>query len=814
MQYPHVGSQLPSGTVTFLFTDVEGSTKLLHALGAEAYADALAEHRRLLREAFTGHGGVEVDTQGDAFFVAFPTAAGALAAAREATQALADGPIRIRIGIHTGTPLLGEEGYIGEDLHRGARIAAAGHGGQILVSASTATLLEADGLRDLGLHRLKDLTTPERIYQADADEHPPLKTLHRTNLPAPVSSFIGRAHEVDDVVARLRAGTRLLTLTGPGGSGKTRLAIEAGSQLVADRSGGVFWVGLAELTDPGLAIAEVGRVVGAKADLADHVGDQDMLLILDNLEQVIPVGPRLLPLLEACPNLGILLTSRERLRIRGEHEYPVPPLPDGDAAALFTDRAGISDPAVAELCRRLDNLPLAVELAAARARVLSPAQILERLERRLDLFRGERDAEARQQTLRAAVDWSHDLLSTDEQQLFARLAVFRGGWTLDAAEQVADADLDALASLVEKSLVTRSGERFGMLDTLRAYAEERFTGSPDEAGVRDGHLRHYLDLADAWYEARFASESRLLPIVDAETDNVRAAFEWAVDRRRGDAVRLIGGIAPLWRISGRGIEATQKLATALDGYGAPDVGRARALMHLAEVDDDIPALEEALALWRDLGDAEGEADALETIGWAQDGLGDYGAAEAAYAESLAVRQRIRSPEVKALSARAGLCHCFVARGETSAAAALAAELLALAHAHDAVYMQQLALHFLADCPLIDGDWKEAEARYRVALAYARDAGLVGRATDEILGVAMALAGGGEHARALGLAAAAHAKQAEIGKGSDVWWSSMQSRLLGSARDALTPDERAAAERDGRDAGFDRIVDELLPVEVA
>jgi predicted ATPase/class 3 adenylate cyclase len=805
-------SDLPSGTVTFLFTDVEGSTKLLHALGADAYADALAEHRRLLRDAFARHGGVEVDTQGDAFFVAFPTAPGALSAATAATEALADGPIRVRIGLHTGTPLLTDEGYVGPDVHRAARIAAAGHGGQVLVSGATAALLQPSTLRDLGLHRLKDLNSPERIFQAGDGEHPPLKTIANTNLPHPLTSFIGRNHELAEVVGRIRSGRRLVTLTGPGGSGKTRLALEVGAELVPGHADGVFWIGLTELTDPDLAFAEIARLVGARGDLAEHIGDREMLLVLDNLEQVIGLGARLAALLEQCPNLRLLVTSRERLQVRGEDEYPVGPLPEQEAEALYAERAGTTDGLVPELCRRLDNLPLAVELAAARAHVLSTQQILERLEHRLDLFRGGRDAEARQQTLRAAVEWSHDLLDDGEQRLFARLAVFRGGWTLDAAEQVARAQLETIASLVDKSLVTRRGERFGMLETLRAFAEERLAESTDAEPTRVRHLDHYLRLAEGWYAERFAAESRLLPLIDAEVDNLRAAFEWALEHRRADAVRLTGAVASLWSLGGRGPEATQRLQSALDGYAASDAARARSLMHLAEFEDDIAGLEEALAMWRALGDAEGEAVALESIGWAHDALGDYDAARVAYEASLSVRRTANSPEVRGLSARAGLCHAFVARGDTSAAATEAAKLLDRARSHGAVLMEELALHFLADCALVDGSWQNAESRYRTALAHARDAGLVRRATDEVLGMAMALAGAGHHAEALRLAAVAHAKQAEIGQGSDAWWRRMQERLLGAARDALSDAEREEAETDGVTAGFDRVVEELVAHE--
>ena len=431
---------LPAGTVTFLFTDIEGSTKLLHELGPEAFADALAEHRRILREAFTAQGGVEVDTQGDAFFVAFPTADGALAAAAAAREALAAGPIRVRMGIHTGHPHLGAEGYIGADVHRGARIGAAGHGGQVLVSATTAALVGTDRLRDLGEHRLKDFDAPTSIYQLGDERFPPLKTISNTNLPRPASSFVGRAAEVAAVAALLQDGARLVTLTGPGGSGKTRLGIEAAASLVPSFTAGVFWVGLAPLRDPALVSETIGQVIGAKDGLAAHIGERQMLLLLDNLEQVVAAAPELAALLEACPQLRLLVTSRERLRVRGEVEYPVAPLADPEAVDLFCSRAQLEpDDAIRRLCRALDNLPLAIELAAARVAVLSPAQILERLSGRLDLLKGGRDADPRQQTLRTTIEWSHELLTHDDQALFERLAAFTGGWRLYAYEDVAAA---------------------------------------------------------------------------------------------------------------------------------------------------------------------------------------------------------------------------------------------------------------------------------------------------------------------------------------------------------------------------------------
>ena len=456
-------ADLPGGTVTLLFTDIEGSTRLIDELGEEAYVRALAEHRRVLRVAFSAHGGVEVDTQGDAFLYVFADPGKALAAADQGQEALASGAVKVRMGLHTGELRLTSEGYAGRELHRAARIAASGHGGQVVLSAATRALVDGD-LADLGEHRLKDFAEPVWIFQLGEERFPPLKTISNTNLPRPASSFVGREREVAEVVELLQDGARLVTLSGPGGSGKTRLAVESAAELVPEFRNGVFWVGLAALRDPALVAETVAQTLGAKDGLAEHIGERELLLLLDNFEQVVEAAPVLGSLVESCPNLRLLVTSRELLRIRGEVDYPVPPLAGSEAVELFCTRSRLEpSEEIAELCARLDDLPLAVELAAARASVLSPRQILERLSQRLDLLRGGRDADARQRTLRATIEWSYELLTEEEKRLFAALSVFAGGCTLEAAESVCDADLDALQSLVEKSLLRHTDERFWML---------------------------------------------------------------------------------------------------------------------------------------------------------------------------------------------------------------------------------------------------------------------------------------------------------------------------------------------------------------
>jgi predicted ATPase/class 3 adenylate cyclase len=638
-----VSRELPSGTVTFLFTDIEGSTRLLRELGPEQYADALQRHRLILRRAFSAYDGVEVDTQGDAFFVAFPTAEGAAAAARDAQSALCDGPIRVRVGIHSGTPHVTAEGYVGVDVHRAARIAAAGHGGQVLLSAAAAERLTSNELRDLGEHRLKDFDDAISIFQLGSEQFPPLKTISNTNLPRPASSFVGRERELDDVVSLLRDRARLLTLTGPGGSGKTRLAIEAAAELVPEFKSGVFWIGLASLRDSALVVETIANTLGAKDGLTEHIGERDLLLVLDNLEQVVEAAPQLAALVESCGNLRLLVTSRELLRVRGEVEYPVAPLAQAEAVELFCTRAHVEpDDAIAELCRRLDNLPLAVELAAARIAVLSPRQILDRLGQRLDLLKGGRDADPRQETLRATISWSHDLLDGAEKRLFARLAVFRGGCALESAHDVAGAELDVLQSLTEKSLVRHSGERFWMLETIREYARDRLDLSGDADDLRRRHADHYLAFAERAYPHVLSSPKTWLDRLEDEHDNLRSALDEFEARRETQlALQLAGALGPFWMIGGHHAEAARRLEALLAVDDRPTAARARALPTAAglaldrgEFAEGRTLAEEALTLNRLTGDAWGVAYANHVLAYAAQCVGDWETARERFDESL------------------------------------------------------------------------------------------------------------------------------------------------------------------------------------
>jgi predicted ATPase/class 3 adenylate cyclase len=644
-----VQRDLPAGTVTFLFTDVEGSTRLLHELGAAEYAKALAEHRRILREAFNAYGGVEVDTQGDAFFVAFSTAPGALAAAGDALVGLAAGPIRVRVGIHTGTPLVAEEGYVGVDVHRAARIGAAGHGGQVLISASTAALLGTGELQDLGEHRLKDLSAPERIYQLGDAEFPPLKSLYRTNLPIPATPFLGRERELGEVLDLLaREDVRLLTLSGPGGTGKTRLGLQAAAEAAERFPDGIFWVPLAPLRDQELVLATAGQALGAKDGVAEHIADKALLLLFDNFEHLVDAAVGLSELLGSCPNLQLLVTSREVLRVPGEHAYPVPPLKPEDGTEFFLARARavdpgfVASPAVPDLCARLEHLPLALELAAARVRVLSPEQLVERLSKRLDLLKAGRGVDPRQQTLRATIEWSHNLLDEGEQRLFARLAVFTGGCTLVSAEEVCDADLDTLQSLVDKSLVrVRDGDRFWMLETIREYAAERLEELGEADALRRRHAEHFLALAEEAEPHAREVDAAWLDRLDREADNLRAALDWLEASEETQLVlRLAGALMDYWGTKGYLAEGRRRLEDALAADARPTAARAKALNAAADMaigHGDAAATrlraEQALALHRRLGDGWGTAASLHLLAHAAADDQDYETARQLWEES-------------------------------------------------------------------------------------------------------------------------------------------------------------------------------------
>jgi predicted ATPase/class 3 adenylate cyclase len=600
-------AELPGGTITLLFADIEGSTALLQRLGPERYSETLAEYRALMRSAVASHEGLDVGTEGDGFYAVFPSARQATAAASKAQAALADVDLNVRMGVHTGEPLLMEGSYSGIDVHLAARIAAAGHGGQVLVSQSTRELLDdAVAVRFLGRHRLKDLGEPVQLYQLGATDFPALRSLDTTNLPSQPTPLIGRGRELQEA-GRLLRTHRVLTLTGPGGSGKTRLALQLAADAVGDFPDRVIWVPLQSVGDPELVQPTVARALGR--------GSDDTLLVLDNFEQVLAAAPRMAELVAQYPKLKLLVTSREALHIGAEQEYPVVPLNEREAVALFMERAKSSKPdfvehdLVGEICRRLDCLPLALELAAARVKALSTEQLLSRLERRLPMLTGgPRDAPKRQQTLRATITWSYDLLTADEQRAFARLAVFAGGCTLDAAEEVCQAEFDTIVALIDKSLLYREHDRYFQLETIREYALERLeeTGEVDE--VRRRHAEHYLERARSVERLiRSPQAARAVDELERDHGNLRAALEWLSGDSPDQPLRLaVWGLAA--RLHGFGdlaldrrdaVEAARLYRESLEiGLQLKDESQiAYCLAGLAAVDAHEGRLGQAARLW-------------------------------------------------------------------------------------------------------------------------------------------------------------------------------------------------------------------------
>ena len=674
---------LPTGTVTFLFTDIEGSTRLLQELG-QRYGEVLRDHHQLLRRAVEVNDGAVFGTEGDAVFAVFRTATAAVAAAVAGQRALAGHPwpdgvaMRVRMGVHTGEATIVGDNYVGLDIHRAARISAAGHGRQVLVSGSTLalagdTLPPGVTTRDMGERRLKDLSRPERICQLVIDglpsEFPPLRTLDATvnNLPTQLTTFVGRDRDVAAGRQMLEAN-RLLTLTGPGGTGKTRLSLQIAAEAADRFSHGMFFVPLDAIVDPALVPSAIVSALGitdatprAPTDrVVDHLHDRTALLILDNFEQVIAAAPVVAEILRACQHVSILVTSRAALRISGEHEYPVPSLalPDRtlpmdaqaltryESVALFIERAAAVRPefrvtdenaaAVAEICARLDGLPLAIELAAARVKLLPPEAILARLGSTLGLLAGgARDLPQRQQTLRGAIAWSYELLDEPGRRLLWRSAIFLGGWELGHAEAVCGpADelgvdvLDGLASLVDQSLVRQvetSGEpRFTMLQTIREYAVERLAESGEQPEIARRHAVAFLALAEeAAPNLTGPDGRRWLDSIGREQDNLRAAVNWAITAGAAEtAVRLGSAMWRFWQMRGFLREGAERMdavlampalhersalrRTALDAaagvrYWMADLDAARALY------------EEALVIAREDGDPAGIAEALYNL---------------------------------------------------------------------------------------------------------------------------------------------------------------------------------------------------------
>jgi predicted ATPase/class 3 adenylate cyclase len=793
---------MPTGTVTFLFTDIQGSTRLWDDQ-PEAMRLNLARHDALLRRAIQAHGGSVFKTVGDAFCAAFARATDAIVAAVDAQQSLdaepwqASGPLRVRMAIHSGAAEERDGDYFGPPLNRVARLLAAGHGGQTLLSLAAAELARDDlpedvSLRDLGQHRLKDLQRPEQVYQllhAGLPEgFPPLRTLdrHPHNLPVQLTTFIGREREIAEV-QRLLDGTRLLTVTGTGGCGKTRLALQTGANRLEEHPDGVWWVELAPLTEPELVPQAVADAVGLReepgrpllASLTEYLKPRSLLLVLDNCEHLVHACADLVDrLLRSCPELHLLATSREPLGVAGETtwrapSFELPSLPSTtratpaevsalsqcEAVRLFIDRArssrpefSVTDqnaPAVAQVCHQLEGIPLAIELAAARVRVMSVDQIQARLDDRFGLLTGgSRSLQPRQQTLRAAIDWSYDLLSVEERSLLQRLSVFAGGGTLEAVEAVCVGEgidpadgLDLLGRLVDKSLVLmeepdagRPGEevRYRLLETIRQYARTLLQQNGHLEATRARHRDWCLEFA-ARAEARLwtAEETVWVERLDAEHDNLRAALEWSREEAGGaePGLRLAGLLWKFWELRGHVGEGRRWLESALlRREEAPPPARGLPLQgagNLARDEGDLTRArelyEESLGLLREMGHTRGVANALINLGNVALDEGGYDRAAALYEESLALLRGLGYPPGIALALN-NLARVTRCRGDSDRAAALCRESLALYRQMGVKWGIAMALDNLGEVEQARGDLDRAVACHEESMALRREIG--------------------------------------------------------------------------------------------
>lgn len=756
-------ASLPTGTVTLLFTDVEGSTRALRRLGPR-YREALEVHEAVIREAVAAGGGVVVDTQGDAFFIAFADAGGAVAAATSIQAGLEgaawpdDVPLRVRIGIHTGEPSRVGERYVGLDVNRAARISAVAHGGQVVVSAVTRSLVPAgSGIEffDLGRARLKDFALPERLFEAVVPgltrRFPPLRTLSETNVPELPGRFVGRTRELATLGALLDGPSeRLVSLVGAGGAGKSRLALELARRALGRFAHGVRLVRLAALEDAAHVPAQLAAVLGLETadgqeeSIAVHLEERELLLVVDNLEHLPETGALLGRLLARCPRLVILATSRSPLHLAGERVVQLEPLAREEAVALFVDRAAavdarfsleaVSEEQVASLCERLDNLPLAIEIAAARTGSLSVADMVDALGSVLEA-RGPRDLPARQQTLAATIGWSYALLSPETRRVHGRLALFQGVFGLDAARDAFGADVDEVEQLVRASLLRRlddrSGQaRFGMLRTIREYA----LGWLEQEGLRS----EAVAARDRWLDARVTEAAARLDGAEqamtfAELDELLPDLRASLDdaRRSGDAARALWLVAPLerfWRARAELIWARETLEWALADESTPRALRAGAYWTLGRLvvaqgrpEDALAPLRRALELYRADGEHRRTAFALAELAWIALDRGDLAEAEEQAGEALVIAEEAEDERAES-SALAALASVASERGEAALSRHLSEQSLAARRAlGDRLLIANGALT-LGSGALADGDLRAARSAFEECLELAREVG--------------------------------------------------------------------------------------------
>jgi predicted ATPase/class 3 adenylate cyclase len=843
-------------------TDIEGSTQLVARLGRE-WPELLDGHFALMRSAVAAHAGTWISSEGDSVFAVFPSVSQAIAAAVQAQRALASmgmpgaDRMKVRMGIHAGEAVMGGRDYIGIDVHRTARLTAAGHGGQILVS-EVARSLTADppaadlSYRDLGTHQLRDIPAPERIHEvviADLESaFPRLRTessMVQPNLPAQLTRFVGRTREVRDI-SQLLGRERLVTVIGPGGTGKTRVAIETARGLLGEYGDGVSFVALDVIRQPALVLPTIAASLADQEEpgrtnaavLSERLAEKQMLLLLDNFEQVVEAAPEIGDLLRAAPNVRFLVSSREPLDIVGEAVYPLAPLavpaepgrPTADqlrgleAVDLFVDRAravrpdfhltDANAPAVAAICRRLDGLPLALELAAARSNVLTPDQILARLDQRLTLLASSRrDLPDRQRTLRGAIDWSHDLLSEAESAVFRRFSVFSGGSDVDSLAGVLDPEgalgldvLDVASALVDRSLLRSiaggAGNRLEMLETIREYAGERLSASGDEASVRNRHAAHFRELAEGATDVLTSpNRNEILDRLDRELPNVRAALSWSLEGGDVEAgLAIASDLQHYWTTRGHIDEGRTALTALLEASAGrpPTTLRARGTAvaaSLASWHADFAAAaelgSEALRLAEVLNDPQLMLAAYVANGWAT--VGPMPAVSREYFSRAVELARVQGDDALHRLSLGGLSVALINLGELDEAMAVSVDVAERSERAGDLYNAGYAHMGIGQIMLRRGDASGALSDLLITLRRFRDAHAdigIALAIDFIALIALQA---GDASRAVRLGAFADRLRREAGGGGSTLISNEEPPLVQAGRvmDTATFDRAVA-----------------------
>lgn len=860
---------LPTGTLTLLFTDIEGSTQLLDALGSR-YGDLLHDHHGLILSSIEEHGGSLVDTQGDGSFIVFPTADDAVAAAVTAQRGLAAHPwpdgvtVRVRMGVHTGSPVRMDERYVGMDVHRAARIMSVARGGQVIASATTVELSSvADvGWIDLGRYRLKDLKRPEHLFQLKApglgeDFDPPSVPRWAVDLPEPPTRFIGRMSDVAALDEMLgRSDLRLVTLMGPGGIGKTRLAIRVADRAASRFRDGVVFVPLASVTEAYEMVGAIAAAAGSEpgdnypVTLNEQLRDQELLLILDNLEHLPAAAPMVSELVKECRQVRVLATSRAPLGIHGENLYPVRPLeisdgdsksaeaPFSDAIALFVDRARSIDPSfeitaanvatVEEICRRADGIPLAIELAAVRIATMSPRELLDRLT--IDTLRGPADVDERQQTLRSTIDWSYRLLSAGDRETFRRLSVFAGGASLGAIEAVIDPEsrlriLERVETLVRQSLMWRDEDRdgtsrFHMLGTVREFAQDELVRAGERTEFSNRHASYLLSfVATANQHIDGADAEVWLARVEAEMPNLRAALHWTLEENGGSTdvgVELVNAMGWFWYVRGDPTDGRRWLELALAVAADTSLElrvrlvyySAALLERLGRLGDAETRFEEALVTFRELSDQQRVAQTLNSLGGLAVDRGD----------SVAAFQRLEEAE-RTLRAQGddyglavslvNLCDAALATGDHDLADRYGREGLELFTGLENEWGVAIARRHLAKVAHARGDYPEARVLLLQALRGSHGLGdrqASVRCLERLAGVEIRL---GSPRRGLRLAAAALKLREEIGDRLTAERHESFKRSWADARLALGDAEFEEAWAQGAQMTFDQAAEYAL-----